>query len=126
VTISTFSCDLDFKVTMEKISDVFETRRGKMCVIINSYKFSEFRKNKDNSKIFRRTYRKCTITVKISENVNTVISINGEHNHDPLLEETITKQTVMSILKRYATTDLNMKISGFSHDKINYIIMFLE
>lgn len=46
------------------ISDVFETRRGKKCVAINSYKFSEFRENKDTTKIFRCTDRKCTVTAK--------------------------------------------------------------
>ncbi|KAF0704075.1 FLYWCH-type domain-containing protein [Aphis craccivora] len=91
------------------ISDVFETRREKKCVAINSYKFSEFRENKDTTKIFRCTNRKYTVTAKLTTNLKTVISINGEHSHDELVEETITKQTVMSLLKRKATTDLNMK-----------------
>jgi len=91
------------------VSDVFETQRGKKCVAINSYKFSEFRENKDTTKVFRCTNRKCTVTAKLTANLSTVISINGEHSHVELGEETITKQTVVSILKRKATTDLNVK-----------------
>jgi len=34
-----------------------------------------------------------------------IISINGNHNHKALQEETVTKQNVMSVLKRF-TTDL--------------------
>jgi len=36
--------------------------------------------------------------------------IHGDHiNHESLQEETITKQKVMSVLKRKATTDFNAK-----------------
>jgi hypothetical protein len=73
------------------ISDVFETKRGKKCVAINSYKFSEFRENKDTTKVFRCMNRKCTVTAKLTSNLKTVISINGEHRHDELTKETITK-----------------------------------
>lgn len=92
-----------------RISEVFETRRGKRCVIIDRFKFSEFRANKD-SYIFRCTNRKCNITAKVSQNLKFVISIHGDHiNHEAFQEETITKQKVMSVLKRKATTDLNVK-----------------
>jgi len=40
---------LFFVIMNVNISDVFETRRGKKCVAINSYKFSEFRENKDTT-----------------------------------------------------------------------------
>jgi hypothetical protein len=45
-----------------RITTVFETRRGKKCVIIDRFKFSEFRVNKDII-IFHcaRTNRKCDI-----------------------------------------------------------------
>jgi len=79
-----------------KISNVFETRRGKKCVAINSYKFREFRENKDTTKVFRCTNFKCSVTMKLTGNLKTVIPINGEHNHEELIEETITKQTVIS------------------------------
>ncbi|KAL4131826.1 hypothetical protein QTP88_009075 [Uroleucon formosanum] len=62
------------------------------------------RENKDITKVFRCTNRKCTVTAKLTSNLKTVISINDE-----LVEETITKQTVMSVLKHKATTDLNVK-----------------
>jgi len=74
----------------------------KKCVA-KSYKFSEFRENKDTTNIFRCTNRKCTVTAKLTANLKTVISINGEHSHNELVEENITKQTVMSLLKRKAT-----------------------
>jgi hypothetical protein len=90
------------------ISDVFETRSGKKCVAIN-YKFSEFRENKDTTTVFRCMNRKCTVTAKSTANLKTVISINREHSHDELVEETIIKQKVMSLLKSKATTDLNVK-----------------
>jgi hypothetical protein len=48
--------------------------------------------------ILRRTNRMHIVTVKITSDLNTVILINGEHNHDA--EETINKQTVTSLLKR--------------------------
>lgn len=34
-------------------SKVFETQRGKKCVAINNFEFSEFRENKDKSKVIR-------------------------------------------------------------------------
>jgi hypothetical protein len=107
-----FSIDkiiLFFIIMDVNISDIYETWHGKKCVAINSYKFSEFRENKDTTKVFYCTNRKCTITDKLTANLKTVILINGEHNHDELVEETITKQTVMSLLKCKATTDLNVK-----------------
>ena len=74
---------------MDRITEVFETRRGKKCVVIDCFKFSEFRVNKD-SIIFRCTNRKCNITAKVSTNFKFVISINGDHiNHEALQEETI-------------------------------------
>jgi len=92
-----------------RISEVFETRRGKRRVTIDRFKFSEFRANKD-SYTFRCTNRKCNITAKVSQNLKFVISIHGDHiNHEAFQEETITKQKVMSVLKRKATTDLNAK-----------------
>jgi len=66
-----------------RIVEVFEIRRGKTCVIINCFKFSEFRTNKE-SKFFRCTYRGYKITVKITQNLKFVISIHGEHNHEAL------------------------------------------
>jgi len=76
---------LFFVIVDVNISDVFETRRGKKCVAINSYKFSEFRENKDRTKVFRCTNRKCTVTVKLTANLKAVISINDEHSeHDEL------------------------------------------
>jgi len=82
-----------------KIPNVFETRCVNKCVVIDSYKFSEFRENRDTTKMFHWTNRKCTVTVKLTANLKTVISMNGEHNYDELVEETITKQTVISLLK---------------------------
>ncbi|KAF0772907.1 Uncharacterized protein FWK35_00001902 [Aphis craccivora] len=47
---------------------------------------------------------------KVSQNLKFVILIHGDHiNHESLQEETITKQKVMSVLKRKATTDFNAK-----------------
>jgi len=83
---------------MDRITEVFETRRGKKCVIIDRFKFSEFRVNKD-SIIFRCTNRKCNITAKVSQNLKFFISINGDVyiNHEAFQEETLTKQKVMSV-----------------------------
>lgn len=39
-------------------SEVVETRRGKKCVAINNFKFSEFRENKEKGKFVR-----CTNTI---------------------------------------------------------------
>ena len=36
--------------------------------------------------------RNHTLTVKLTANLKTVISINGENSYDELVEETITKQ----------------------------------
>jgi hypothetical protein len=41
-----------FVIMDVNVSDVFETWRGKKCVAINRYKFSEFRENKDTTKVF--------------------------------------------------------------------------
>jgi hypothetical protein len=74
---------LFFVIIDVNISDVFETWRGKNCVAINSYKFSDFRGNKDTTKVFRYTNGKCTVTAKWTVNLKTVVSINGEHSHRP-------------------------------------------
>jgi len=62
---------------------VYETNFFK----IKSHKFSEFRENKDTTKIFRCTNRKCTVTAKLTANL----------------------KQLLSLLKRKATSDLNMK-----------------
>ena len=52
----------------------------------------------------------CNITAKIFHNLKLIIFINnGDHNHEALCEETVTKQKVMSVLKRKTTTNLNAK-----------------
>lgn len=59
----------------------------------------------------RRKNRNCIVTVKIPDNLKIVILINGEHNLDKLAEETITEQTVTSLLKRKVTNDPNVKLN---------------
>jgi len=82
--------------------------------------FSDFRAKKD-SYIFRCTNRKIDITAKVSQNLKFVISIYGDHiNHEAFQEETITKQKVMSVLKRKAATDLNVKPNKLIRQVLRY------
>jgi len=54
-----------------------------------SYKFSEFRENKDTTNV---TNRKRTVTAKLTANLKTVISINDEHSeNDEQVEEIFPK-----------------------------------
>lgn len=46
------------------ISEVFENRRRKMCVVIDFFKYSKFRETKDKCKIFRCINCKCKVTAK--------------------------------------------------------------
>ncbi|KAL4122066.1 hypothetical protein QTP88_014466 [Uroleucon formosanum] len=56
------------------ISDIFETQRGKKCVAINSYKFSEFRENKDTTKFFvARIFLKRKATTDLNVKPNKLI-----------------------------------------------------
>lgn len=70
------------------ISEVSEICCGKKYVIIDNFKFSEFRLNKVKIKCFCCTNCSYNITTKISNNLKLVIFINGKHNHKALKKET--------------------------------------
>ena len=45
-----------------EICDIFETRRGKKCINIDSYKFREFRTLKSSVTHFRCANKKCSLS----------------------------------------------------------------
>lgn len=58
------------------VSEVFETRREKKCVVINLYKHSKSRETKNSCKIFRQiTNRKYKVAAIISENIKPVFQL---------------------------------------------------
>lgn len=73
-------------------SEIFETHRGKKCVVIDNFKFREFRLNKSKSKIFWCTNRNCNISTNIFNSLKFFIFISGDHNHNIFQENTIVKQ----------------------------------
>ncbi|KAL4120865.1 hypothetical protein QTP88_013478 [Uroleucon formosanum] len=89
-----------------KIDDKFETRRGNLCVTIDSYKFSKNREMKDENIYFRCTDHKCKSSVVICEYIKQIISVNNEHNHSPIPNSIIDRQKLTSSLKRKATSDI--------------------
>ena len=47
------------------------------------------------------------------------MSINENHNYESLQEETVTKQKIMSVLKRKAAIDLNAKPNKLIRQKLH-------
>jgi hypothetical protein len=74
-----------------RITEVFEIHSGKKYVIIDRFKFNEFRVNKY---IITCTSRKCNITVKVPQNLKFVISINADShiNHEAYINNVSIKK----------------------------------
>lgn len=71
------------------ITEVFEIRRDKKYIVIDDFKFNEFILNKDEYNIFHCIDHNCKIIAIITNNLKLVISINKEHNHKTLQNETV-------------------------------------
>lgn len=55
-------------MTMDiQVAHVFETRRGKKCIDIDSYKFREYRTLKSGDTNFRCTNKKCSASVVVNK-----------------------------------------------------------
>lgn len=94
-----------------EICDVFETRRGKKCLNIESYKFREFRTLKSGDKHFRCTNKKCSVSavVRLVNESYKILKMTNTHTHDEYDNRTIHREVVRSNLKRRAEEDLHIK-----------------
>ncbi|KAL4127432.1 hypothetical protein QTP88_011603 [Uroleucon formosanum] len=94
---------------MNSIDDVFVTKRGRRCVLIQGYKLSENKQLKDRTFHFRCTNRKCNVTAIIGEKLDLIISQKNDHNHPATSENILNRQKIMYTLKRKAIDDVFTK-----------------
>lgn len=94
---------------MNSIDDIFVTKRGRRCVLIQGYKLSENKQLKDRTFHFRCTNRKCNVTAIIGEKLDLIISQKNDHKHPATSENILNRQKIMSTLKRKAIDDVFTK-----------------
>lgn len=94
-----------------EICDVFETRRGKKCLNIESYKFREFQTLKSGDKHFRCTNKNCSVSavVRLINESYKILKMTNTHTHEEYDDRTIHREVVRSNLKRRAEEDLHIK-----------------
>lgn len=73
---------------MEKqIQKKFETEKGKPCLLVDGYKFSESKVLKKCGNIrYRCTNKNCTASLLVDKDVTKVLSMLNEHRHDEIPE----------------------------------------
>lgn len=92
------------------IINQIETKKGKRCLIIDNYKFSEVNRLKDGSIRFRCTNRKCNANVYVNELLNEVLTVtNFPHSHLEMATDYVKLETIRTAVKRKAEDDLHAK-----------------
>ena len=95
--------------TLPEISTSFETRRGNKCVVIQNYKFREYRRTTDGMLHYHCTKKSCNASVYVNPATETVIDSTGKHNHDAYSERTLLRENVRSSVKRKAEDEPMLK-----------------
>jgi hypothetical protein len=82
------------------------TRREKRCIIINNFKFREYRQLKNGNFNYRcsNKFFNASVIVNNSDRI-TDQSKSSEHNHEVYSNQVISKEIVRSSLKRKAEND---------------------
>jgi len=93
---------------MEKqIQNKFETEKGKPCILVEDYKYSESKGLKKCGNIRHNcTNKNCSASLLVDKDVTKVLSMLNEHTHEMILKNIISRQIVSSRLKRKYENDL--------------------
>jgi len=95
-----------------EISEVFESRRGNICISVNNFKFTKYRVLKSGDFYFRCTNKKCNGLYVVNKLYNKVIRVINDHSkHSEYSENEIEKEMIRSVVKRKAETQLHIQPS---------------
>ncbi|XP_022160431.1 uncharacterized protein LOC111026623 [Myzus persicae] len=98
---------------MEKqIQKKFETEKGKPCILVEDYKYSEFKVLKKCGNIrYNCTNKNCSASLLVDKDVTKVLSMLNEHTHDVIPKNIISRQIVSSRLKRKCENDFLTRLN---------------
>lgn len=89
------------------ISKKFETEKGKPCILVNGYKYREYKILKSVGSIrYRCTNKNCQSSIYVDNNVTKVLSMLNEHNHENISENISSRQIINSRIKRKCENNL--------------------
>ena len=91
------------------IEQVFETRRGNTCIIINNFKFGKKFSLKNGTIKFECTSNSCPCIVYTDSHYKFIDHFKNEHNHAAFSQEEIRLEVLRSVAKRKATDDLSAR-----------------
>lgn len=82
-----------------------------MCVSINNFKFSKYRKLKCGNFSFRCTNKKCKAIATLNPQCTSIINHKNEHNHSEYSENAVHKDIIRSSVKRKAVEEMHTQPS---------------
>jgi len=93
---------------MEKqIQKKFQTEKGKPCILVEDYKYSESKGLKKCGNIRHNcTNKNCSASLLVDKDVTKVLSMLNEHTHEVIPKNIISRQILSSHLKRKCENDL--------------------
>jgi hypothetical protein len=95
------------------------TIRGEKAILYNNYLYRLKRENQNGSSIHVCTFKWCSRTISIKDNV--IIKSNSEnHNHDPKLSENV--QTVLCGLKRRMISDADQPVTKIYEEEVKKFV----
>ncbi|KAL4142962.1 hypothetical protein QTP88_005350 [Uroleucon formosanum] len=95
-----------------EISEVFESRRGNICISINNFKFIKYCVLKSGDFYFRCTNKKCNGLYVVNKLYTKVIQVINDHSkHSEYSAKEIEKEMIRSVVKRNAETELHIQPS---------------
>lgn len=98
-----------------KIEHILTTKRGKRCIVIEQYKYTESNILQNETIQFRCTNKKCKVSVLIDKSVKNILEMTTHlHTHEPSTKRSLTVDIIRSSSKKKATEQ--------THEKPNKII----
>jgi hypothetical protein len=94
-----------------EIFNIYYTRRDKMCVSINNFKFSKNRELKSGNFLFRCTNKKCKSVATFNSQCTIIINYKNGHNHSEYSQNEVHKDIIRSSVKRKAIEDMHTQPS---------------
>jgi hypothetical protein len=87
------------------------TQREKRCIVLNNFKFREYKKLKNRNFNFWCTNKLCNANVIVSNNSDQIVDQckSSEHNHEVYSDRIISRKIVRSSLKKKAENDLHTR-----------------
>uniref|UniRef100_A0A146L615 BESS domain-containing protein n=1 Tax=Lygus hesperus TaxID=30085 RepID=A0A146L615_LYGHE len=94
--------NMDFKIDMK-----YWSQRGKSAIVVDRFKYTQFRVKSDGAVCFRCSNRKCKVLLTTDKGITRVLSLKNEHNHEPKEDELIQREKLCSALKQKVTEDVS-------------------